>query len=77
MRYRIAVLIGTLVLAVGACESATAPALRSGGDARPGFDGAGGTLGSGYGAPRAPADTSQQATADTTSRIGGTLGSGY
>lgn len=77
MRYRITLLLGTLVLALGGCESATAPAFRSGGDSRPGFEGVGGTLGSGYGAPHAPADSSQTAAADTTGRIGGTLGSGY
>lgn len=79
MRRKIAILIAALTLGLAGCEIATAPQGSSGTDAEAKFDGIGGTLGSGYGAPTSQRDTLDQSTAgaDPTGRIGGTLGSGY
>lgn len=79
MRAKI-LLFCAVLFGAGACELPTVSHERSSGiDAEASFDGIGGTLGSGYGAPMSPDSLNQPATAsaDTTGRIGGTLGSGY
>jgi hypothetical protein len=67
-----------LLVTITGCQSISAPGGIDG-ETAASFDGAGGTLGSGYGTP-APnqADSTAISTAsDTTGRSGGTLGSGY
>lgn len=75
MRMRIALIVASTALVIAAgCENVNAPTstLRTGGAS---FDGAGGTLGSGYGT--LPEDSTNTTASDSTGRSGGTLGSGY
>ena len=79
MRRRIAFWTVLLALGLGACENtATTPdRMRSGASATAGFDGVGGTLGSGYGVRQTDTTNYSTTMADTMGRVGGTLGSGY
>lgn len=77
MRRMTACMVGLCTLLVVGCQGTTSPdATTSATSGSAYFDG-GGTLGSGYGAARADSTASATASADTTGRIGGTLGSGY
>jgi hypothetical protein len=71
------ILAGAALLFITGCESISAPGIDD--ETTASFDGAGGTLGSGYGtpAPNQADSTATHTASDTTGRSGGTLGSGY